>query len=139
MVTWIVEVIEIPVDIREAMVRHAVEGLPNEACGLLAGRDGRVERFFPMRNADESRTTYRLDPKEQFRVFTEIEDEGRELSGIFHSHTHTEAYPSETDRQQAFYPEAHYVLLSLADGSDSEIRAFTIRDGEIEEQEVMIV
>jgi proteasome lid subunit RPN8/RPN11 len=139
MVTWIVEVIEIPVDIREAMVRHAVEGLPNEACGLLAGRDGRVERFFPMRNADESRTTYRLDPKEQFRVFTEIEDEGRELSGIFHSHTHTEAYPSETDRQQAFYPEAHYVLLSLADGSGPEIRAFTIRDGEIEEQEVMIV
>ena len=69
-------------------------GLPNEACGLLAGRGGRVERFFPMRNADASRYTYRLDPKEQLRVFNHIEEQGLELTGIFHSHTHTEAYPS---------------------------------------------
>jgi proteasome lid subunit RPN8/RPN11 len=129
-------VIEISTDIREAMVRHAIEGLPNEACGLLAGRDGRVERFFPMRNADDSPSTYRLDPKEQFQVFTEIDEKGWQLSGIFHSHTHTEAYPSETDRRQAFYPEAHYVVLSVVDRSSPEVRAFTIRDGEIEEQEV---
>jgi proteasome lid subunit RPN8/RPN11 len=121
------------------MVRHALEGLPYEACGLLAGRDGRVERFFPMRNADESRTTYRLDPSDQFRVFNEIENKGWQLSGIFHSHTHTEAYPSETDRQQAFYPEAHYVLLSVADRAKPAVRAFRIRDGEIQEQEVRIV
>jgi proteasome lid subunit RPN8/RPN11 len=132
-------VIEIPADVREAMVRHALEGLPNEACGLLAGRDGRVERFFPMRNADESRTTYRLDSKEQFQVFNEIDEKGWELSGIFHSHTHTEAYPSETDRRQAFYPEAHHVLLSLTDPSAPQLRAFTIREGEIEEQEVRAV
>jgi proteasome lid subunit RPN8/RPN11 len=132
-------VIEIPADISDAMVRHALEGLPYEACGLLAGRDGRVERFFPMRNADESRTTYRLDPSDQFRVFNEIENKGWQLSGIFHSHTHTEAYPSETDRQQAFYPEAHYVLLSVADRAKPAVRAFRIRDGEIQEQEVRIV
>jgi proteasome lid subunit RPN8/RPN11 len=129
-------VIEIPADIQDAMVRHAIEGLPNEACGLLAGRDGRVERFFPMRNADDSPSTYRLDPKEQFQVFTEIDEKGWQLNGIFHSHTHTEAYPSETDRRQAFYPEAHYVVLSVVDRSSPEVRAFTIRDGEIEEQEV---
>jgi proteasome lid subunit RPN8/RPN11 len=132
-------VIEIPTDIRDAMVRHALEGLPYEACGLLAGRDGRVERFFPMRNADRSRTTYRLDPTEQFRVFHEIDEKGWQLSGIFHSHTHTEAYPSETDRRQAFYPEAHYVVLSVTDRSAPEVRAYTIRDGEIDEQEVRIV
>jgi proteasome lid subunit RPN8/RPN11 len=132
-------VIEIPADIRDAMVGHALEGLPHEACGLLAGRDGQVERFFPMRNADESRTTYRLDPTDQFRVFNEIEERGWQLSGIFHSHTHTEAYPSETDRQQAFYPEAHYVLISLADRAAPAVRAFRIRDGEIQEQEVRIV
>jgi proteasome lid subunit RPN8/RPN11 len=132
-------VIEIPADISDAMVRHALEGLPYEACGLLAGRDGRVERFFPMRNADQSRTTYRLDPTDQFRVFNEIENKGWQLSGIFHSHTHTEAYPSETDRQQAFYPEAHYVLLSVADRAKPAVRAFRIRDGEIQEQEVRIV
>jgi [CysO sulfur-carrier protein]-S-L-cysteine hydrolase len=132
-------VIEIPADVRDAMVRHALEGLPLEACGLLAGRDGRVERFFPMRNADESRTTYRLDSREQFQVFNEIDEKGWDLSGIFHSHTHTEAYPSETDRRQAFYPEAHYVLLSLADRSAPRLRAFSIRDGQIEEQEVRVV
>ena len=74
--------IEIPADIRDQMVEHAVASLPNEACGLLAGRNGRVERFYPMRNADQSRTTYRLDPKDQFQVFSEIEDKGWELAGI---------------------------------------------------------
>jgi len=131
-------VIEIPSGIRDQVVEHAVASLPNEACGLLAGRDGRVERFYPMRNADQSRTTYRLDPKEQFKVFSEIEDAGWVLTGIFHSHTHSEAYPSETDRQQAFYPEAHYVLLSLTDRSNATLRAYTIVDGVIEEQEARI-
>lgn len=130
--------IEIPADIRDQLIEHAVAALPNEACGLMAGRDGRVERFYPTRNADESRTTYRLDPKEQFQVFSEIEDQGLELSGIFHSHTHTEAYPSERDRQQAFYPDAHYVLVSVADRSSPSLRAYTIIDGVIEEQEARI-
>ena len=58
--------------------------------------------------------TYRLDPKEQFQAFNEFDELGWELGGIFHSHTHTEAYPSPTDRAQAFYPEALYLLVSLA-------------------------
>jgi proteasome lid subunit RPN8/RPN11 len=131
-------VIEIPADIRDQMVEHAVASLPNEACGLLAGRNGRVERFYPMRNADQSRTTYRFDPKDQFQVFSEIEDKGWELAGIFHSHTHTEAYPSETDRQQAFYPDAHYVLVSLANRSNPSLRAYAIVEGVVEEQEARI-
>jgi proteasome lid subunit RPN8/RPN11 len=131
-------VIEIPADIRDQMVEHAVAWLPNEACGLLAGRDGRVERFYPMANADHSGTTYRLDPKDQFQVFNEIEEKGWELAGIFHSHTHTEAYPSETDRQQAFYPDARYVLVSLADRSNPSLRAYTIVEGVVEEEEATI-
>ena len=91
-----------------------------------------------MRNADQSRTTYRLDPRDQFLVFSEIEDKGWELAGIFHSHTHTEAYPSETDRQQAFYPDAHYVLVSLADRSNPSLRAYAIVEGLVEEQEARI-
>ena len=126
----------IPREIHEEMLAHARRELPNEACGLLAGRDGRVEHLYPMRNADASRLTYRLDPKEQLAVFNEIEEKGWELVAIYHSHTHTEAYPSETDRRQAFYPEAHYVLLSLADGISPAVRAFRIKDGEVDEQEV---
>jgi len=129
-------IIEIPASIGDAMVAHARSEFPNEACGLLAGPDGRIERFFAMRNADESAYTYRLDPKEQLAVFEEIEDAGWELRAIFHSHTHTEAYPSPTDRRQAFYPDAFYVLVSLADRDHPVMRGFTIREGEVEEHEV---
>jgi [CysO sulfur-carrier protein]-S-L-cysteine hydrolase len=132
-------VIEVPADIRDAMIAHAEAALPNESCGLLAGRDGRAERFYPMRNADDSPVTYRLDPTEQLHAFNQIEADGLDLIGIFHSHTHTEAYPSETDRRQAFYPEAHYLLLSLAERPDPVLRGFSIRDGSIDEQEVRIV
>ncbi len=133
------EVIEIPADIRDQMIEHAVTGLPNEACGLLAGRGTRAERFYPMRNADHSPITYRLDPKEQLDTFEEIESKGWDILGIFHSHTHTEAYPSETDRRQAFYPDAHYILVSLQDRDDPVLRGYTMREGAIDEQEVRIV
>jgi len=131
-------VIQIPADIREAMVRHSFDCLPNEACGLLAGRDGRVEHFYPMRNADQSPSTYRLDPTEQLRVFNEIEEAGLDLGGIFHSHTRSEAYPSPTDLHQAFYPEARYVLVSLADRDHPAVRAYSIVDGAVSEEEVSI-
>src|SRR5438067_7654649 len=111
-------VIQIPKDIRDQMVEHAIRELPNEACGLLAGRDGSFVRFYPMTNADHSPVTYRLDPGEQIRVFNEIEERSWELAGIFHSHTHTEAYPSPTDLGQAFYPEAYYMLVSLSERSN---------------------
>jgi [CysO sulfur-carrier protein]-S-L-cysteine hydrolase len=130
-------VIEIPADIREAMIAHAHEDMPNEACGLLAGPGGRAEQVFRMRNADNSPMTYRLDSNEQFRVFNEIEEKGWDIAAIYHSHTHTEAYPSATDRRQAFYPDAHYILVSLAE-EDPVVRAFTIRDGVVEEQELRI-
>lgn len=131
-------VIHIRKDIRDLIVEHAMRELPNEACGLLAGPDGTFDRFYPMANADHSPMTYRLDPKEQIRVFNEIEDRGWQLGGIVHSHTHTEAYPSPTDLAQAFYPDALYVLVSLMDPSEPVIRGFTIRDGRIEEQEVEV-
>jgi proteasome lid subunit RPN8/RPN11 len=132
-------VIEIPGEIRDQLVAHAFQELPNEACGLLAGRGTRAERFYPMLNADESPMTYRLDPKEQLDTFEEIEDKGWDVVGIFHSHTHTEAFPSETDRRQAFYPDAHYLLVSLQDREQPTLRGFTIRDGEIAEHEVRTV
>jgi proteasome lid subunit RPN8/RPN11 len=131
-------VVSIPATLRDRMVEHAVAELPNEACGLLAGPGGSFADFFPMTNADHSAVTYRLDPREQIRVFNDIEDRGWELAGIFHSHTHTEAYPSPTDRAQAFYPEAAYLLVSLSDRSRPVLRAFTIRDGEVDEREVRL-
>jgi len=138
--------IEIPTEIKDRLVAHALGEFPNEACGLLAGSgaaDGvagpvRAERFVAMTNADASPVSYRLDPGEQFRVFNELDDAGLELVGIYHSHTHSEAYPSETDRRLAFYPEAHYLLLSLEDRENPVLRGFTIRDGQVEEQDVKV-
>jgi [CysO sulfur-carrier protein]-S-L-cysteine hydrolase len=141
--------IQITTSLRDEMVEHALREFPNEACGLLAGTlqppaDGgpgaasaEAEGFYPMTNADASPVTYRLDPREQLKVFDAIEEAGREVVGIVHSHTHSEAYPSETDRKQAFYPDAHYVLVSVQDRNNPVIRAFTIRDGLIDEQDVI--
>jgi proteasome lid subunit RPN8/RPN11 len=120
------------------IVEHSLREFPNEACGLVAGKDGRPVRVLPMKNADASPASYRLDPKEQLRVFDEMDDEGLELLGIYHSHTHSEAYPSETDRRLAFYPDARYLILSLTDRENPVLRAFRITDGEVEEERVSL-
>jgi proteasome lid subunit RPN8/RPN11 len=130
--------IEIDKGLFDEMVAHGLAGFPNEACGLLAGKEGRPVKFFPMTNFDASPVTYRLDPKEQFHVFDEIDDEGWELVGIFHTHTHSEATPSETDRKQAFYPEAYHLVMSLSDRSRPVLRGFHIDDGEVTEEELVI-
>jgi proteasome lid subunit RPN8/RPN11 len=122
----------------DEMVAHGLAGFPNEACGLLAGKEERPVRFFAMTNLDASPVTYRLDPKEQLRVFDEMDEQGWDLLGIFHTHTHSEAYPSETDRRQAFYPEASYLVMSLSDRANPVLRSFRIDDGEIAEEELVI-
>jgi proteasome lid subunit RPN8/RPN11 len=130
----------------EEMIRHARREYPNEACGLLAGkacpeqgrRDGRVEKVYQMTNAEHSPVTYRLDPEEQYCAFTEIEEEGWELLAIYHSHSHSPAYPSATDLELAFYPDALYLIISLADKVRPIIRAFRIVEGMIEEERVEI-
>ena len=122
----------------DEMVEHGLAAFPNEACGLLAGKEGRPVKFFAMTNQDASPVSYRLDPKEQLTVFDEIDDEGWNLLGIFHTHTHSGAFPSETDQKQAFYPEAVYLLMSLSDRSAPVLRGFRIVDGTVSEEEVAV-
>jgi [CysO sulfur-carrier protein]-S-L-cysteine hydrolase len=131
----------IPTEVRDQMVAHALAGLPFETCGLLAGRDGSVERLYPVRNIDQSEFTYQLDPQEYPQAVDDIEERGLEWIGIYHSHTHTEAFPSPTDRAksvgvQAFYPEMRFVLVSLQDRDRPAVRAFTITGDRVEEQDV---
>jgi proteasome lid subunit RPN8/RPN11 len=122
----------------DEMAEHGRAAFPNEACGLLAGKEGRPIGFYPMANRDASPVSYRLDPKEQLAVFNEMDEEGWELLAIFHTHTHSEAYPSETDRAQAFYPEAAYLVMSLSDRANPVLRGFRIVDGGIAEEELRI-
>jgi proteasome lid subunit RPN8/RPN11 len=120
------------------IVDHGMREFPNECCGLIAAKDGAPARVYAMTNIDASPASYRLDPTEQLRVFDEMDAEGMDLWAIYHSHTHSEAYPSETDRRLAFYPDAYYVLVSLADRDDPVVRAFRIVDGEVAEQELTV-
>jgi proteasome lid subunit RPN8/RPN11 len=120
------------------IVEHGLREFPNESCGLIAAHDGVPAKVFTMTNADASPVTYRLDGLEQLHVFDQMDDEGLDLWAIYHSHTHSEAYPSDTDVRLAFYPESRYILLSLQDRSAPVARSFFIVDGEVSEEELTI-
>ena len=120
------------------IVEQALREFPNECCGLIAADAGTPVKVFPMTNADASPATYRLDGKEQLRVFDLLDEQGWDLWAIYHSHTHSEAYPSETDVRLAFYPEAHYLLVSLGDREHPVARSFRIDEGQVTEEELTI-
>jgi len=120
------------------MVAHARAEFPNECCGLLAGRDGRVLRVYRGRNVDESPYTYRLDERQLLQFLREMDNEGLDIVGIYHSHTASEAVPSRTDVARAFYPEAVYVIISLKNQQYPVVRGFRIADGAVAEEDVIV-
>ena len=111
---------------------------PNESCGLLAGQDGAATRMFEMTNAERSPVIYRMEPAEQLKAFNEIDAEGLELVAIYHSHTRSPAYPSSTDVSLAYYPEAVYLIVSLADMEKPDLRGFRIQDGKVTEVDLQV-
>jgi proteasome lid subunit RPN8/RPN11 len=116
------------------MVDHARSEFPNEACGLLASSNGTVVRFYPIRNAEASPVTYRMEPHDQLTAMLDIDDQGWDLGAIYHSHTRTRAYPSPTDVSLAFYPDALYVIVSLANTASPDVRAYRILNGAVTEE-----
>src|SRR5579884_152926 len=124
-------------DLYAEMIEHARAEAPNECCGMIGSRHGQAVRLYAATNAAASPLRYEIDGAEQIRIYNEIEDAGLELGAIYHSHTRTEPYPSQTDINLAFYPDSLYVIVGLA-GPDPEVRAFTIRDGEVAEAELIV-
>jgi proteasome lid subunit RPN8/RPN11 len=121
------------------IISHAREEVPREACGILAGRDGRVLRLYRARNADHSPTSYSLEREQQYRILKDIEDRGLELVAIYHSHPSSPATPSDKDIEQAYYPEACYLVVSLKDPLEPQIRAFRVTEhGAVEEDMAVI-
>ncbi len=104
----------IPAAVRDEIFAHAQAGLPNEACGIVGGNDGRVEQFFPAESDEPSPYYYRIESRDQIRIMNELDDAGLDLVGIYHSHVSSPAYPSRTDAEQAFWPDAVYLIVSLA-------------------------
>ncbi len=134
--------ITLPASLRAEMLVHAMAGRPLEACGLIGGRQRQPVRFWPTRNAAASPVRYEVDPRDLLAVTMAMEDEGSELWGIFHSHPATEAYPSQTDIRLAAYPDAVYLIASLAacqgaDPAGAVLRAFRIRGTTVDEMELV--
>jgi len=124
----------------DAIVAHARADHPDEACGLVAMKDGVPTRVIPMTNVERSPTFYVMDSTELFAAFRSMRDNGEddEEFVIYHSHTATEAYPSRTDVSIAAYPDAHYVLVSTRSADEVELRSFRIVDGVVTEEEVVL-
>jgi [CysO sulfur-carrier protein]-S-L-cysteine hydrolase len=130
-------VLELTDEVYAAIIGHSYDGLPLEACGLLA-RDGagvKATVFYPCANVARSSRVYTVDPKEHLRADRDAEDRGLEIIGVVHSHTHTEAYPSPTDVAQAPDPGWHYVIVSLRHEAPV-VRSYRIVDSEITEEPV---
>ena len=122
----------------DEMVAHACEDVPNECCGMIGGRDGTAEKVVRVENAAASPLRYEMDPQGQFDALKEIEADG-ELLAIYHSHTKSAAYPSQTDVNQAQnWPEPIYLIISLADGDNPDVQGFHLADLKIADAELEI-
>jgi proteasome lid subunit RPN8/RPN11 len=124
-----------------AMIAHAYDGLPDEACGLLGGKGDQATVFVPCLNADRSSRTFSLGPDAWEKVDTEIEGKGLTTLGVVHSHTHTEAYPSPTDIDQAgnpFLAGWRWVLVSLRQDAPV-VRSYVITDGVVREEPIALL
>src|SRR5206468_10807020 len=119
----------------QEMLAHALDGLPYEACGLLAVTPGheKAHTVYRCRNEAESSRVYTVDPLDHLKADRDAEANGMEIIGVYHSHTHTEAYPSPTDVKQAPDPAWHYVIVSLKD-PQPVMRSYRIVDGKITEE-----
>ena len=129
--------VTLPRAIADEIVAHARAGLPNEACGLLGGRDGTVTRFIPTRSAEPSPFWYRIDPTDQLHAFLAIEDADEEVVAVYHSHVQSPAFPSRTDVERASWPDVAYLIVSLA-SEPPDLKAFTLRDGKVARRELVI-
>jgi [CysO sulfur-carrier protein]-S-L-cysteine hydrolase len=131
------EVFELDTETWDALVEHSWSDFPYEVCGLLGVKPDGTFVHYPIDNAERSMTYYVMDAKQLLRAMRDIEDEGWGLA-IYHSHTHTQAYPSATDIRLAAYPEATYLIVTLQDRDHPDVRAFSIVDGEVTEKPVLV-
>lgn len=135
--------LRLTVEHHRAILAHCLDGLPEEACGLLAGPlagvepTGEVGAIYPCRNADESARTYTVDGGDYLRADRDAQSRDLEIVGVWHSHTHTDAYPSMTDVKRAADPNWIYAIVSLKD-AEPALRAYRISDGETHEVDIVV-
>ncbi len=123
---------KVPQVLLDEMIEHARADAPDECCGLIGGPPGEAVTLHRMENTAHSPLRYEMDAKEQLQVYKQILEAGHDVSGIYHSHTRTAAYPSQTDINLATgWPDAVYFIVSLENPDDPAVRAFNIREGQV--------
>ena len=116
------------------LIALAKNDVPNETCGIIAGKDGRALKVFALpNNAPSPLTEYNAEPHALLEAFREIESRRWEHLAIYHSHPASPAYPSPTDIARAFYPDALYLIISLMNPEQTSVRAFRIAHGKVDE------
>jgi proteasome lid subunit RPN8/RPN11 len=130
--------IRIRAEILDEMIRHARREPDVECCGLLAGRDGVITKSFPTVNALASATVYEIAPQELFQLFRRLREEGLEHLGHYHSHLHSDNYPSARDIAQAYYPDQAYFIIWPQAAASRLVRAFLIRDSDVQELKIEV-
>ena len=132
------QIISITNGVRVEIEGHALQAQPSECCGLLSGEDGVITDLHRLRNTSEKpETRYFASPEDLFSAMRRIREAGQKLMGVYHSHPRTPAYPSASDVEMAFYPEAIYFIVSLEPGI--ELRAFRIEGSRIDNVELSVV
>ena len=122
----------------DEMLAHAQADAPNECCGMVATRDGEAVTVHRAENTAASPLKFVIDPRELYAAYTAIEDDGLEFGAIYHSHTRTEPYPSQTDINFARgWPGVQWLIFGLA-GPEPTARIYEIRDGEVVEHPVQV-
>jgi [CysO sulfur-carrier protein]-S-L-cysteine hydrolase len=142
--------LKLPKRLMNRMIEHARREIPNESCGLLAGRGDTASHLYIIKNLEDSprlqalnipadrRVRYFMDEAQLFYAQKNMRDNGLDLLAIFHSHPAGPDVPSTTDVRLAYYPEARYLILSLADPEKPTVRSFRIVDGRVDQEELEI-
>lgn len=128
----------------DEMVAHAREDVPNECCGIVAGEQGHVLKVYRMTNVEASPFRFSMDPREVAQVDQEAGENGWDLMAIYHSHTRSEAFPSDTDIRIAggtseLWPDVRYILVSLLVQNNPQVRLFRIDGGVVTEEALEII
>ncbi len=131
--------LEIPTYIFERMLEQAQAQAPIEVCGILAGSNSKVEKLYKMTNVDNSSNHFMMEPKEQFAVVKDIRSADLEMLAIYHSHPETLARPSAEDIRLALTPDVIYVIVSLQDANDANVKGFCIENSTVTEVPVEVL
>jgi proteasome lid subunit RPN8/RPN11 len=121
------------------MVKQVKAEAPIEACGILAGSNGRVEKLYKMTNAERRSDHFMMEPEEQFAVVKDVRASGLEMLAIYHSHPQTPSRPSSEDVRLAVTPDVAHVILSLQNSEQPVVKGFFMTDGNMSEMSVTIV